>query len=43
MNLMSEDTGILGGNNAYNRFVNLDSIQDRIIVYLLNEAGKDED
>lgn len=27
-------------NNAYNRFVNLDSIEDRIIFYLINPYGK---
>lgn len=28
--------------NAYNRFVNLDSIEDRIIYYLISPIGKDE-
>lgn len=29
-------------NNAYNRFVNLDSIEDRIIYYLITPYGKTE-
>lgn len=30
-------------NNAYNRFPNLDSIEDRIIYYLISERGKNEE
>lgn len=30
-------------NNAFNRFVNLDSIEDRIIYYLISDKGKSEE
>lgn len=34
---------MFGDNSAYNRFTNLDSLEDRIIYYLLSEDNKNEE